>query len=291
MIDTIIIDGKKIAEEFNKEIIKNVNKMKERNVVPQLVIISIGNDPASKIYISHKIKAAEKLNMKCTVNHYEEDVDEEVLYETIDRLNRNVKVAGIIVQLPLPKHISFSRVAMSISKTKDVDCFNPHNVGDLYMDILPLFVPCTPLACKKILEYHDFNSNKFNHMVIVGRSNIVGRPCAGLFLQNNTFGNYTVTVCHSHTKNLKDITQTADILIAAIGKPNFITSDMIKENSVILDVGINRSENNKLIGDVDKNVIGKAHAITPVPGGVGPMTVAMLMNNLCRASEYNFEQY
>ncbi len=269
-----IIDGKKISEEFRLSISETVKNREEGTRAPGLAVIIVGNNPASRIYVNNKKKACEI----CGFNSYEyalsEDAEERELLELIEKLNRDDNIDGILCQLPLPAHMDENKVIDAISPEKDVDGFSPVNTGNL-LSGKPCFAPCTPAGVVEMLK-HEGVEIAGKHCVIVGRSNIVGKPAALLMLAENA----TVTVCHSKTKNLKEEVKRADIVIAAIGKANFITADMIKNGAVVVDVGINRLESGKVTGDVDFEAVKeKASYITPVPGGVGPMTITMLMKN------------
>jgi methylenetetrahydrofolate dehydrogenase (NADP+)/methenyltetrahydrofolate cyclohydrolase len=284
-----IINGKLISEqiilELKEEIAKIIQK-KER--VPGLVAILVGENPASKVYVNSKKKACDNIGFHSEVLKLSEDISELELVEIVQKYNKNELFDGILVQLPLPKHISEDKIIETISPKKDVDGFHPINVGKLSIGQDSL-IPCTPYGIMELLKRYKIQTVG-KHVVVVGRSNIVGKPIANLMLQKNNNANSTVTIVHSATKNISHYTKQADILIAAIGKANFITSEMIKENTTIIDVGINRIEDSsspkgyKLVGDVDFNSASeKAEFITPVPGGVGPMTIAMLMTNTYKA--------
>ncbi|WP_432666365.1 bifunctional methylenetetrahydrofolate dehydrogenase/methenyltetrahydrofolate cyclohydrolase FolD [Wukongibacter baidiensis] len=274
MDDLKIIDGKKVSKKIREELQVTINELKEeKGVVPGLAVIIVGNNPASRAYVRMKDKACKALGMHSELHSLEEDVSEEELLSLIDRLNNDRGIHGILVQLPLPNHIDEMKVLKRISHEKDVDGFHPINVGKLVVGE-DTFIPCTPHGIIKLLEYEgvDIEGKK---AVVIGRSNIVGKPISMLLLQKNA----TVTICHSRTKDLKEVTKEADILVAAIGRPKFVTSDMVKSGAVVIDVGINRVDD-KIVGDVDfedvKNVVD---SITPVPGGVGPMTITMLIYN------------
>lgn len=276
-----LLDGKLVSAETRKNIKLKVDEFKkEHTFSPFLAVIVVGNDPASAIYIRNKIKSAKEVGIYSKVFHYPDDVSErEILYK-IDELNNARMFDGILVQLPLPKHISEKKVLSTISPIKDVDAFHPENVGKIMLGNYD-FLPCTPAGIIKLLEYYNVEISG-KRCVVIGRSNIVGKPMAHLLLERNG----TVTVCHSKTPNLSEITKQADILVVAVGKPNFVTAPMVKPNAVVIDVGINRDENGKLVGDVDFNSVSEvASFITPVPGGVGLMTVAMLLENTLKAAE------
>ncbi len=274
-----IIDGKAISAKLKEELKDEVEKLKEVGIIPGLAVIIVGNDPASKTYVNSKEKNAEKLGLYSVKHQLDEKVSEEQLLKLIDDLNNDSKIHGILVQLPLPNHIDSKKVLNKISIEKDVDGFHPENVGKMIVGD-KAFLPCTPNGVIKILEYENVEITG-KHAVIIGRSNIVGKPMAALLLERNA----TVTVCHSKTKNLSEIVNLADIVVAAVGRPNFVKADMVKEGAVVIDVGINRVDG-KLIGDVDfDSVKEKASLITPVPGGVGPMTIAMLMYNTIESAK------
>ncbi len=270
----VIIDGRKISAEIKDEVKAKVAELKEQGVEITLCVIQVGNDPASSVYVGNKKKACEYTGIKSISYELPEETTEEELITLVQKLNADASVNGILVQLPLPKHINEDLIIQTIAIEKDVDGFHPQSVGRLSIGQKG-FVSCTPAGVIEMLKrYHLPMEGK--ECVIIGRSNIVGKPMAMLMLRENA----TVTICHSRTKNLKEVTNRADILIAALGKPRFVTKDYVKEGAVIIDVGMNRDENNKLCGDVDyEDVLPKVSAITPVPGGVGLMTVAMLMHN------------
>ncbi|NLO08331.1 MAG: bifunctional methylenetetrahydrofolate dehydrogenase/methenyltetrahydrofolate cyclohydrolase FolD [Clostridiales bacterium] len=269
-----IIDGKKISTEIKDELKEQVKILKEKNIEVCLCVIQVGADPASTIYVNNKKKACEYVGIKSLSYELGEDTSQDELLELINKLNKQNDVHGILVQLPLPKHIDEDKIIDAISPNKDVDGFHPQSVGRLSIGKKG-FVSCTPAGIVQLLKRYNI-SMEGKECVVVGRSNIVGKPMAMLMLRENA----TVTVCHSRTKNLSEVTRRADILIVAIGKPKFITNEHVKEGAVVIDVGMHRNENKKLCGDVDYDeVIDKVSAITPVPGGVGPMTIAMLMYN------------
>lgn len=269
-----LIDGKLISAQIKDELKEEVSMLKEQGIFPCLAVIQVGNNPASSVYVNNKKKACAYIGMESLAYELEESISQEELLKMIEELNQNEKVNGILVQLPLPKHIDENAVIQAISPAKDVDGFHPQTVGNMCIGAKG-FLPCTPAGIIQLLKRSNIEIEG-KECVIVGRSNIVGKPMAMLLLRENA----TVTITHSRTKDLKEVTKRADILIAALGKPKFITSEYVKEGAVVIDVGIHRNENGKLCGDVDfDNVIDKVSAITPVPGGVGPMTIAMLMNN------------
>lgn len=274
----LIIDGKAISQAIKDETKEAVSKLKENGKEVTLAVIQVGNNPASTVYVGNKKKACEYVGIRSLAYELPEETTEEELLAIIDKLNNDVTVNGILVQLPLPSHIDEDKVIENISPIKDVDGFHPMNVGALSIGRKG-FISCTPYGVIKLLERSNIEIAGKN-CVIIGRSNIVGKPMSMLLLRENG----TVTIVHSKTKNMKEITKQADILVVAIGKPKFINKEYIKEGTVVIDVGINRDENNKLCGDVDyDDVFDMVSAITPVPGGVGPMTIAMLMNNCLEA--------
>lgn len=269
-----LIDGKLISTQIKDELKAEVTELKAKGITPCLAVIQVGNDPASCVYVNNKKKACAYIGIESLSFELEEQISQEELLTIIDELNHNEMVNGILVQLPLPKHIDENIVIHSIIPEKDVDGFHPETVGNMCIGSKG-FLPCTPAGVIQLLKRSNIDIEG-KECVVIGRSNIVGKPMAMLLLRENG----TVTITHSRTKDLKEITKRADILVAAIGKPKFVTSEYVKEGAVVIDVGIHRNENNKLCGDVDfDDVIGKVSAITPVPGGVGPMTIAMLMNN------------
>ncbi len=276
----MIIDGKSIAEEIKAQIKNEASKLKNRGITPGLAVIMVGEDPASKIYVNNKKKACEETGIYSQEYFLSQNTSQEELINLIEKLNLNHDINGILVQLPLPPSIDENAVAESIDPKKDVDVFNPANTGKVMIGNAKL-LPCTPAGIIEILDHEKISVDGKN-CVVVGRSNIVGKPTALLLLQKNG----TVTVCHSKTKNLKEICQNADIIISAVGKPCFITKDMVKKEAVVIDVGINRRQDGTICGDVDfENVAPLASYITPVPGGVGPMTISMLMKNTLIAAK------
>lgn len=269
-----IIDGKKISQEIKDELREKVASLKEEGKEAALAVIQVGNDPASGVYVGNKKKACAYIGIRSLSYELPEETTEEELLALIEKLNGDASVNGILVQLPLPSHIDEDKVIRTISPKKDVDGFHPENVGKLVIGE-PGFVSCTPAGIIQLLKRSGIEIAGKN-CVVIGRSNIVGKPMALLMLRENA----TVTIAHSRTQDLKEVCKRADILIVAIGKPLFITADYVKEGAVVIDVGIHRNENNKLCGDVAYDeVMPHTSAITPVPGGVGPMTIAMLMNN------------
>lgn len=277
-----LIDGKKISQDIKDELKEKVSLIKEKNIVPTLAVIQVGDDKASSVYVANKKKACDYIGIGSRTIHLSEDTTEEELLKKVEELNHDKKVSGILVQLPLPKHINEDIVIQNILPSKDVDGFHPENVGRLSIGGKG-FTSCTPYGVIELLKRSNI-SIEGKECVVVGRSNIVGKPMAMLLLRENG----TVTICHSKTKDLKEVTRRADILIVAIGKPKFITAEFVKEGAVVIDVGIHRNPDNSLCGDVDfTDVEGKVSAITPVPGGVGPMTIAMLMSNCVESAENN----
>ncbi len=273
MLKDKIINGKKVAQEIEVELKSEVENLKEKDVVPGLSVILVGDDPASEVYVSYKEKACKRVGINSEVINLPGDITQEELLKEVDRLNNDNQVDGILVQLPLPGQIEEKEVIKAISPLKDVDGFHPVNVGDLVTSGEGI-TPCTPAGIMELLHRYNFELEGKDG-VIVGRSNIVGKPMAHLLLQENV----TVTVCHSRTKDLKVKTSQADILVAAVGRANFITADMVKEDAIVIDVGINRQDDG-LVGDVEFEAVkDKVKAITPVPGGVGPMTIASLLKN------------
>lgn len=272
---SIRIDGKQISAQIKDELKERVEK---ENLEVTLAVIQVGNDPASTVYVGNKKKACEYIGIRSLAYELPEETPEEELLQLIKKLNDRDDVNGILVQLPLPAHMDEDKVIQTISPKKDVDGFHPQSVGALSIG-QPGFVSCTPAGVIQLLKRTGVEING-KECVIVGRSNIVGKPMALLMLRENA----TVTVCHSHTKDLKEVTKRADILIVAIGKPKFITKEYVKDGAVVIDVGIHRGADGKLCGDVDYDDVAPiTYAITPVPGGVGPMTIAMLMNNCVEA--------
>ncbi len=277
-----VIDGKKISNDIKDELKEKVAALKEEGIEITLAVIQVGNDPASSIYVGNKKKACEYIGINSLSYELPETTTQEELVALVKQLNENDEVNGILVQLPLPKHMNEELIIRTISPRKDVDGFHPQNVGALSIGQKG-FVSCTPAGIIELLKRSGITIEG-KECVIIGRSNIVGKPMSMLMLRENA----TVTICHSKTKNLKEVAKRADILIVAIGKPRFVTADYVKEGAVVIDVGIHRDENNKSFGDVDyADVYDHVSAITPVPGGVGPMTIAMLMKNCVDAAMQN----
>ena len=279
-MSSAIINGKEIGQEIRKSVEKRVEKLKQQGVTPGLAVILVGENPASKTYVANKQRSCEAIGMFSELIKLQEDATQEVLLDQIRELNEREDIHGILVQLPLPKHIDEEAVIATISPEKDVDGFSPISVGKMMLG-QDTYLPCTPFGVMKLLE-HSGIEVAGKHAVIVGRSHIVGKPMGQLLLQKDA----TVTYTHSKTPDLPAFTKQADILIAAVGRTNFITKDHIKPGAVVIDVGINRDEDNKLCGDVDfAGVSEVASHITPVPGGVGPMTITMLLENTVQAAE------
>lgn len=287
-----LIDGKKIADDIKQEIAAEVEQMVANGQKrPHLAAILVGHDGGSETYVAHKVKACEQCGFKSTLIRFEDDVTEATLLETIERLNNDTDIDGFIVQLPLPRHISEQKIIEAIDYRKDVDGFHPINVGRMSIG-LPCFLSATPAGIMELLARYNIPTKGAN-CVVLGRSNIVGKPVATLMMQKSNPGDATVTVCHSATKNLKEICAQADIIIAALGSPGFVTADMVKPGAVIIDVGTTRvpdatrKSGFRLRGDVDfENVAEKCSYITPVPGGVGPMTIVSLMKNTLLAGQH-----
>jgi len=281
-----LIDGKAIAAQIYEELRPRVASLVAQGFQPGLAVILVGENPASQVYVRNKERACEKLGIRSFRYHLPEKTDLGELLSLIDTLNACAEVHGILVQLPLPPHIEERNVLYRISPEKDVDGFHPYNLGRLMVGD-PVFLPCTPWGIQELLRRSGIEVEG-KHVVIVGRSNIVGKPLAMMFVQKAKGANATVSICHTRTPDLAEHTKRADILVAACGSPRVITGNMVKEGAVVIDVGINRV-GEKLVGDVDfDSVVGKVSYITPVPGGVGPMTVAMLMANTVKAAERFF---
>ncbi len=280
-----IINGKVIASEIKEKIKLEVKELASKNIIPHLAIILVGNNPSSKIYVRNKAKLSDELGTRTTIHKFDELITEEELITTIHKLNNDQSIHGILVQLPLPKHINEEHILNKINPNKDVDCFTLINTGKLWTAKKHQvnLKPCTPAAIITSLKHHNITTAG-KHVVIIGRSNIVGKPVGALSLLEDA----TVTFCHSKTTNLKEICKTADILIVAIGSKKFVNHEFIKENAIVIDVGINRDENNHVVGDVDfDDVKDIVSYITPVPGGIGPLTVMQLMQNLIILAKIN----
>jgi len=275
-----VLNGKELSTKIKEELKIEVEDLKKNNINPGLAVIIVGNDPASRVYVNSKKKACAEIGIESFEYALEENTTQEELIELIHKLNKDDKVSGILVQLPLPKHIDEEKVIYAIDPSKDVDAFHPVNVGKLMIGN-PDFLPCTPAGVMELIKESGIDITG-KECVAVGRSNIVGKPMAMLLLAQNG----TVTVCHSRTQNIDEVCKRADILVVAVGKPEFIKGSSIKPGAVVIDVGINRLENKKLVGDVEYESASRvASAITPVPGGVGPMTIAMLMKNTVKAAK------
>jgi methylenetetrahydrofolate dehydrogenase (NADP+)/methenyltetrahydrofolate cyclohydrolase len=274
------IDGNALSQKLRAEVTSRTAALKAKGITPGLAVILVGENPASQVYVRNKVKACQDSGLHSLLEKYPEDLTEKALLERIESLNQDPSIHGILVQLPLPKHIDAQKVIEAISPNKDVDGFHIASAGAL-MTGMPGFWPCTPYGCMKMLESIAYDLNG-KHAVVIGRSNIVGKPMAMMLLQKNA----TVTICHSATPNLKAMTLQADVIVAAVGKRNVLTADMVKPGAVVLDVGMNRNDEGKLCGDVDFEGVEKvASYITPVPGGVGPMTITMLLVNTLEAAE------
>jgi methylenetetrahydrofolate dehydrogenase (NADP+)/methenyltetrahydrofolate cyclohydrolase len=277
-----VLDGKQIAKEIREQLADEIKLLKQEGKTPGLAVILVGDHPASRSYVLAKERACNELGMYSVLKELPETISESELLNCIQSYNSDEQIDGILVQLPLPSHISESKIIEAIIPEKDVDGFHPINIGRMHAGDEHAFIPCTPLGILEMVKKtgEDISGK---HVVVIGRSNLVGKPAGQLFLKENA----TVTYCHSKTKNLKEQTLQADILIAAVGKPNIITEDMVRSGAVVIDVGVNRLESGKLCGDVDFEAVkSKAKHITPVPGGVGPMTITMLMNNTVLASKW-----
>lgn len=274
-----ILDGKALALEIEKEIQTQVITLNQKGITPGLAVILVGNDPASQSYVSMKAKACKRTGIYSTTHEMPESITQDSLLQTIKMLNQNPNIDGILVQLPLPKHINATAILEAIDPKKDVDGFHPFNMGRIFAN-LEGFTPATPMGVITLLKHYNI-SLKGKNVVIVGASNIVGKPLGALFLNENA----TITLCHIYTNNLTQHTKEADILCVGVGKPNLITKDMVKEGAVVVDIGISKLENGAIVGDVDfKNVAPLCKFITPVPGGVGPMTIASLLQNTLKAA-------
>ena len=275
-----IIDGKALAKKIRAELKEEVEKLRAKGIIPKLAVIMVGEDKASKVYVKNKSKACDEIGVEFEEFLLKDDIEMQELSDLIDELNNRKDIHGILLQSPIPKHLDINKAFNAIDYRKDVDGFNPVNVGKLVIG-QDCFISCTPFGVIKMLEEYGIEIEGKN-AVVIGRSNIVGKPLSQCLLSKNA----TVTICHSRTKNIHEITANADILVAALGKPKYVKGNMVKEGAVVIDVGINRTDDGKLVGDVDfETVSQKASYITPVPGGVGPMTIAMLMNNVVKAAK------
>lgn len=277
---TVIIDGKSLAKKIREQLKLECEELKEQNINPKLAVIMVGDNPASKVYVKNKSKACEEVGIEYEEYLLKENISQKELLDLINKLNKDKTINGILLQSPIPPHLNINEAFKAITYSKDVDGFTPSSIGKLCIGE-DTFISCTPYGVMKMFEEYNIDL-KGKHVVILGRSNIVGKPLIQCCLQKHA----TVTVCHSKTENLREHTKRADVIISAIGQAKFVKADMVKDGAVIIDVGINRDENGKLVGDVDfENVEKKASYITPVPGGVGPMTIAMLMNNVIKATK------
>lgn len=273
-----IIDGKKLAKQIRENLKIECEELKEKGINPKLAVIMVGDDKASKIYVKNKSKACNEIGIQYEEYLLDKNINQNELIELIEKLNNDKTVHGILLQSPVPDGLDINEAFRKISPEKDVDGFNPTNVGKLALN-QDTFVSCTPYGIMRMFEAYNIDLEG-KKVVIIGRSNIVGKPLMQCCLNKNA----TVTICHSKTKNIKEHVKDADVVISAIGKPEYVTADMVKDGAIVIDVGINRTEDGKIVGDVDfENVSKKASYITPVPGGVGPMTIAMLMNNVIKA--------
>lgn len=290
-----IIDGKQVAQDMRGELKAETAQLKERGIVPGLGVILVGEDPASKSYVTAKERACEEIGLYSDDNRLPENTSQADLIALVEKMNADPNIDGILVQLPLPKHLDESEVLMAIDPSKDVDGFHPTNVGRMVVGEKS-FLPCTPHGVIQLLARSGVEIDGA-HVVVVGRSNIVGKPVANMLIQKHANANATVTVCHTRTRNMAAFTRQADIVIAAAGRPNTITADMVKSGAVVIDVGVNRIEDPgkksgfRLVGDVDFDAVKeKARLITPVPGGVGPMTITMLMYNTVQSAKMKAEK-
>ena len=289
MIQTSILSGKEVSESVYSSLRSRINSLSNCGITPGLAVVLVGNNPASQVYVKSKTRIFEKLDLYTKTIKLESEVSEKKLLELICDINGDEKFHGILVQLPLPKHINADKVINAINPKKDVDGFHPENAGLLTIGS-PRFIPCTPKGIMRMLQHYNINLNK-KHIVVIGRSNIVGRPISILTSLKSDDSNGTTTICHSGTQDIQSYTSNADVIIAALGIPKFLKGNMIKKNAIVIDVGINRVDDNSkkgysLVGDIDWDEInGKASFVSPVPGGVGPMTIAMLVENTVEACE------
>ena len=275
-----LIDGKKLAKKIREKLKTSCEELKEKGINPKLAVIMVGDDKASQVYVKNKSKVCDEIGIEFEEFILDKDIKQKELIKLIEKLNQDDNIHGILLQSPIPEHLDINEAFKTINPKKDVDGFNPVNIGKLCLN-QDTFVSCTPFGIMKMLEAYNIKLEGRN-VVILGRSNIVGKPLIQCCLNKNA----TVTVCHSKTRDIKKYTKEADVVMVAVGKAKFLTEDMIKDDAVVIDVGINRNDDGKIIGDVDfENVSQKASYITPVPGGVGPMTIAMLMNNVIKAAE------
>jgi len=275
-----ILDGKKLSAKIKENLKKEIEELKKDGVTPGLAVILVGNDPASRTYVGMKSKACKETGIYSVVHEFPENITEKELLSTIDMINENPNIHGLLIQLPLPKHIDTTKILERVNPKKDVDGFHPYNMGRL-IEGLDTFAPCTPLGVMELFKEYGIDLYG-KDVCVVGASNIVGKPMWALLVNEMA----SVDICHIATRDLKDHTKRADIVIVGVGKPNLITADMVKEGVIVVDIGINRLDDNSIVGDVDfKNVSEKASYITPVPGGVGPMTIAMLLKNTVKAAK------
>ncbi len=275
-----ILDGKSLSQKIKENIKKEVVELEEKGIVPGLAVILVGNDPASETYVNMKEKACKYVGFYSIVHKMPDTITQDEILETIKMMNKNPRIDGILVQLPLPKHIDTTKILEAIDPAKDVDGFHPYNMGKL-VENLDSFAPCTPIGVMEILKEYNINLEG-KDVCVVGASNIVGKPMAALLLNANA----TVTITHIYTKDLASHTKKADIVIVGVGVPHLIKEDMVKDGAIVIDIGINRLEDGRIVGDVDfENVSKKCKFITPVPGGVGPMTIAMLLQNTLKAAK------
>ena len=274
-----ILDGKALSLKIKNRAKEDIKILREKGITPGLAVVIIGDDMASHTYVKMKEKACEEVGIYSILHKMPSDISQDKIIETIEMMNKNPNIDGILVQLPLPKHVDTTKILQTVVASKDVDGFHPFNVGKLSLK-LDTFTPCTPLGVMKLLEAYNIDPQGLD-TCIVGASDIVGKPMMNLLLNANA----TVDICHVYTKNLKEHTKRADLLIVGVGKPNLITEDMVKEGAIVIDIGINRLESGKLVGDVSyDSVASKCSFITPVPGGVGPMTIAMLLENTIKST-------
>ena len=289
-METKLLKGKPVSDHLKSHLSKKISNLKDDGVIPGLAAVLVGDDPASHVYVRSKSKVFESNNCFSKTYKMPKDSSETQILNLIDNLNNDSKIHGILVQLPLPNQLDSKKILNKVCPSKDVDGFHPLNLGSLF-EGNPNFIPCTPNGIIQILDYYNIGTSG-KHVVVIGRSNIVGKPMFGLLAQKFKIGNATVTMCHTGTKDISTFTKQADIVIAAVGVPEMLTSDMIKDGACLIDVGINRVDDPnsekgyKLVGDIDiKSVIGKASSVTPVPGGVGPMTITMLLYNTVLAAQ------
>ncbi len=274
-----ILDGKALSLKIKSKAKEDIKILREKGITPGLAVVIIGDDPASHTYVKMKEKACEEVGIYSILHKMPSDISQEKIIETIEMMNKNPNIDGILIQLPLPEHIDTTKILQTVTATKDVDGFHPFNVGKLSLK-LDTFTPCTPLGVMRLLQEYDIDPKGLD-TCIVGASDIVGKPMMNLLLNANA----TVDICHIYTKDLKEHTKRADLLIVGVGKPNLISEDMVKEGAIVIDIGINRLESGKLVGDVSyESIAPKCSYITPVPGGVGPMTIAMLLENTIKAT-------